>query len=65
MKMKLFLIFGFMAAGASAFADDGSFDRYQSIVDRQMFGRPPVGFDPTKPPSEVSKKEQKEFKFHN
>jgi hypothetical protein len=37
-----------------------SFDRYQSIIDRQMFGRPPAGFDPTKPPSEVSKKKKGE-----
>ena len=59
--MKLYLIFGFIAVGAIASADDDSFSRYQSIVDRQMFGRPPVGFDPTKPPSEVSKKEQKEL----
>jgi hypothetical protein len=59
--MKIILFFGFIVIGAIASADDGSFDRYQSIVDRQMFGRPPVGFDPTKPPSEVSKKEQKEL----
>ena len=29
------------------------FDRYQSIVDRQMFGPVPKGFDPTKNPADV------------
>lgn len=33
---------------------------YQSIVDRQMFGKPPAGFDPMKMPSEVSRSSQKE-----
>ncbi len=36
-------------------AERQPFERYQSILDRHMFGVPPVGFDPTKPPSEVSK----------
>lgn len=39
----------------AAFADKQPFDRYQSIIDRQMFGPLPPGFDPTKMPSEVSK----------
>jgi len=30
-------------------------DRYQSIIDRQMFGQPPPNFDPTMPPSLVQK----------
>ena len=30
-------------------------DRYQSIIDRQMFGQPPPNFDPTIPPSQVQK----------
>ena len=38
-----------------ACADKQPFDRYQSIIDRQMFGPLPPGFDPTKMPSEVSK----------
>ena len=42
-------------AAATLFAERQPFSRYQSIVDRQMFGDPPPGFDPTKPPSEVSK----------
>lgn len=39
----------------SAIAEKQPFERYQTIVDRQMFGPLPPGFDPTKPPSEVSK----------
>ena len=39
----------------SARAERYEFDRYQPIVDRQMFGPVPEGFDPTKPPSEVQK----------
>lgn len=39
----------------SLFAERQPYERYQSIVDRQMFGAPPPGFDPTVPPSEVSK----------
>ena len=31
------------------------YERYQSIVDRQMFGPLPPGFDPTKLPSEVTR----------
>ena len=38
-----------------AFGERQPYSRYQSIVDRQMFGVPPPGFDPTKPPSEVSR----------
>ena len=49
-----------VVAGAIALATDASaerqpYERYQSIVNRQMFGPLPVGFDPTKSPSEVSK----------
>ena len=29
---------------------DEGFERYQSIIDRQPFGPPPPGFDPTQPP---------------
>ena len=45
--------------GLSLFAERQPFERYQPIIDRQMFGRPPIGFDPTKPPSEVSRSEVK------
>jgi len=39
----------------STFAERQPLERYQTIVDRQMFGPPPAGFDPTKMPSEVAK----------
>ena len=38
-----------------AAAERQPIDRYQSIIDRQMFGQPPPNFDPTKPPSQVQK----------
>jgi len=41
------------------FAERQPYTRYQSIVDRQMFGQPPAGFDPTKNPSEVSAKDER------
>ena len=40
-------------SAAAALADRHPFERYQTIIDRQMFGPPPPGFDPTKMPSEV------------
>ena len=56
----------------AAFAEKQPFERYQSILDRQMFGPLPQGFDPAKLPSEVAKngangqkeltKEQEELK---
>ena len=49
-----------MLAAFTAFAEKQSFERYQSIVDRQMFGPLPPGFDPTKMPSEVQKTSSKE-----
>ena len=49
----------FCAAAAlfclAAVAERQPFDRYQSIIDRQMFGRPPPNFDPTVPPSQVQR----------
>ena len=57
-----FSVFAVSVLIASAlFAEHQPFDRYQSIVDRQMFGRPPAGFDPTKPASMVQKGEEKEI----
>ncbi|MBQ4384303.1 MAG: hypothetical protein IKO87_01260 [Kiritimatiellae bacterium] len=47
-------------AGLVMSAERQPYERYQSIVDRQMFGAPPPGFDPTKPPSEVSKADARE-----
>ena len=48
----------------AAYAEKQPFDRYKSIVDRQMFGELPPGFDPTKMPSEVARgggKQEKEL----
>ena len=57
-----FSVFAVSVLLASAlFAEHQPFDRYQSIVDRQMFGKPPPGFDPTKPASMVQKGEEKEI----
>lgn len=38
----------------SVFAEKQEYSRYQTIVDRQMFGPLPSNFDPTKMPNEVS-----------
>ena len=51
-----FIILGFAGLLAMvASAEKQPFERYQSIIDRQMFGPLPPGFDPTKLPSEVQK----------
>lgn len=50
-----------LIAVQSASADHQPYERYQSIVDRQMFGQPPPGFDPTVPASSVSRSDQKEL----
>ena len=57
MRSKIAIL---LAAAASclcfdAVAERQPIDRYQSIIDRQMFGPPPPNFDPTKPPSQVQK----------
>ena len=44
-----------VCAVAVACAARQPYERYQSIVDRQMFGPLPPGFDPTKSPAEVVK----------
>lgn len=52
-------------AALSAFAEKQPYERYKSIVDRQMFGPLPPDFDPSKMPSEVSRsaggKQEKEL----
>jgi len=48
-------------ACTAAFAEKQPYSRYESIVERQMFGKPPPGFDPEKMPSEVSRSGQKEL----
>lgn len=52
--MKLTIaIFVAIAATLACFAKQ-PFERYQSILDRQMFGLPPDGFDPNKSPNDPS-----------
>ena len=45
--------------GGSLFASTRPFEDYQTIIDRQMFGAPPHGFDPSKMPSDVAKANSK------
>lgn len=59
MAKYLFLL-SFFIVGA-VFAEKMPFERYQQIIDRQMFGQPPPGFDPTKMASEVTRESQKEL----
>lgn len=47
---------------ALAHAERQPYERYATIVDRQMFGEPPLGFDPTKMPNEVAKTSAREEK---
>ena len=53
MKWSFIIVLGLTAT--LAFAEKQPFERYQSIIDRQMFGPLPPGFDPTKSPNEVQK----------
>lgn len=52
MKRLLAAMAATMLAG-SVPAETQPLSRYQSIIDRQMFGRPPNGFDPNQNPNEV------------
>jgi len=45
----------------AAYAEKQPKERYRPIVDRQMFGRVPEGFDPSKPPSTMTKEELKQL----
>ena len=53
--MRAFVFLFLCVAVSAAFAEKQPFDRYQTIIDRQMFGPLPPGFDPTKSPNEVQK----------
>ena len=54
--MSRFIILSLgLTVALAAQAERYEFERYQPIVDRQMFGPLPEGFDPSKPPSEVQK----------
>lgn len=54
MKAFVSLLFAFSALAVCG-AADVPFSYYETIVARQMFGAPPVNFDPEKMPSEVAK----------
>ena len=59
--MKIVLLGAFALTVAFAgFAEKQPISRYQSIIDRQMFGPLPPGFDPTKSPNEVQKSSGKD-----
>ena len=53
MKFVVLAFAGLMVVVAAA--EKQPYERYQPIVDRQMFGPLPPGFDPTKMPSEAQK----------
>lgn len=53
--MKVAFILPAVLCALALQAERVPYARYQTIVDRQMFGMPPPGFDPAKPPSEVSR----------
>lgn len=60
--MRKIVLLLFVLAMMTALAERQPYERYQTIVDRQMFGQPPVGFDPSKMPSEVAKSSSREEK---
>ena len=60
MRTLLFLVC--VSILSVAFAEKQPIGRYQSIIDRQMFGPLPPGFDPTKSPNEVQKSSAKDEK---
>ena len=53
--MKFRIAFLAALAALAAAAERQPLERYQSIIDRQMFGELPDDFDPSKLPSEVQK----------
>lgn len=59
-KLVLRTVLAVALCGCALFsrAEKQPYDRYQPIVDRQMFGALPPGFDPTKPAAAVDKREQ-------
>ena len=60
--MRLIVLSVVFLVAFAAFAEKQPISRYQSIIDRQMFGPLPPGFDPTKSPNEVQKSSGKEEK---
>ena len=53
MRISLVILSTFLMLSAAA--EKQPFERYRPIIDRQMFGSLPPGFDPNKLPSEVQK----------
>ena len=51
--MRQTILVGLLFVGAAAPAEKQPLSRYESIINRQMFGELPPDFDPTKMPSEV------------
>ena len=60
--MKSIVLIAIALFLSAAYAEKQPITRYQSIIDRQMFGPLPPGFDPTKSPNEVQKSSGKEEK---
>ena len=60
--MKSIVLVAIAFAVSLAVAGKQPISPYQSIIDRQMFGPLPPGFDPTKSPNEVQKMSSKEEK---
>lgn len=60
--MKTPLCLFVLTLAGFAFAERQPYSRYATIVDRQMFGQPPPGFDPSKMPSEVAKSSSRDEK---
>ena len=58
--MKSIVTLALTLLAVSVFAEKQPLSRYQSVIDRQMFGPLPPGFDPTKSPNEVQKSSGKE-----
>ena len=62
LEMKRTVLLALAFSVSAAFAEKQPISRYQSIIDRQMFGPLPPGFDPTKSPNEVQKSSSKSEK---
>ena len=58
--MKSVVLIAIALTVSAAFAEKQPIERYQSIIDRQMFGPLPPGFDPTKSPNDVQKSSGKD-----
>lgn len=59
---KVLPFFACVFAIASVSAERQSIERYGGLIERQMFGPLPLGFDPSKMPNEVARTSSKEEK---